>query len=73
MTVDGEPVDLAKTMTYKGMMVSDVPNLALAIGYTNASWTLKCELTIEYACRLLNYMDEHGHTRACTPAATIPP
>ena len=37
-------------------MLEDVPNLALAIGYTNASWTLKCDLTCEYVCRLLNYM-----------------
>jgi monooxygenase len=65
MEVDGERVDLAKTMAYKGMMCSDVPNLALAIGYTNASWTLKCDLTSEYVCRLLNYMDLHGYTRCC--------
>jgi cation diffusion facilitator CzcD-associated flavoprotein CzcO len=61
--VDGRAVHPSETMTYKGMMCSDVPNLALAIGYTNASWTLKCELTIEYVCRLLNYMEAHGHTR----------
>jgi cation diffusion facilitator CzcD-associated flavoprotein CzcO len=65
MEVDGKRVDLAKTMAYKGMMCSDVPNLALAIGYTNASWTLKCDLTSEYVCRLLNYMDLHGYTRCC--------
>ena len=47
-------------------MCSDVPNLALALGYTNASWTLKCDLTSEYVCRLLNYMDRHGYVR-CTP------
>ena len=48
-----------RRMTYKGMMYSDVPNLASAFGYTNASWTLKCDLTCEYVCRLLNYMDRH--------------
>ena len=48
------------------MMYSDVPNLASAFGYTNASWTLKCDITGEYVCRLLNYMDRHGYTR-CTP------
>jgi hypothetical protein len=48
------------------MMLSDVPNLAVALGYTNASWTLKCELTCEYVCRLLNHMDERGH-RMCVP------
>jgi hypothetical protein len=53
-------------MTYKGMMYSDVPNLASSFGYTNASWTLKCDLTCEYVCRLLNHMDRTG-TRQCTP------
>ena len=58
-------------MAYKGMMLSDVPNLAFAIGYTNASWTLKCDLTCEYVCRLLNHMDEHGY-RQCTPRQRDP-
>ncbi|MBI1238323.1 MAG: FAD-containing monooxygenase EthA [Alphaproteobacteria bacterium] len=58
--VDGKPVELSKTLNYKGMMYSDVPNLASAFGYTNASWTLKCDLTCEYVCRLINYMDTHG-------------
>lgn len=71
LEVDGEPVTLSQTMTYKGMMFSDVPNLALAIGYTNASWTLKCELIHRYVCRLLHYMDQHGHTQA-TPRQTDP-
>jgi monooxygenase len=65
LTVDGRLVDLARTMSYKGMMYSDVPNLAAAFGYTNASWTLKCDLTCEYVCRLLNYMERHGY-RQCT-------
>jgi cation diffusion facilitator CzcD-associated flavoprotein CzcO len=60
LEVDGVPVDLAKTMSYKGMMLSDVPNLAFALGYTNASWTLKCELTASYICRLLSYMERRG-------------
>jgi cation diffusion facilitator CzcD-associated flavoprotein CzcO len=64
MEVDGKPVEPSKTMAYKGMMCSDVPNMALSIGYTNASWTLKCDLTCEYVCRLLNYMDAHGYTQA---------
>jgi monooxygenase len=63
--VDGTPFVPSKAMTYKGMMCSDVPNLALSIGYTNASWTLKCDLTSEYVCRLINYMDKHGYTVAC--------
>ena len=66
LVVDGAPVDLSKTMAYKGMMYSDIPNLASAFGYTNASWTLKCDLTAEYACRLLKHMDKHGYAR-CTP------
>ena len=71
LEVDGKRVEPSKTMAYKGMMCSDVPNLALAIGYTNASWTLKCDLTCEYVCRLLNYMDEHGYTQCC-PRRTRP-
>lgn len=66
LLVDGQAVQLARTMSYKGMMLGGVPNLALAFGYTNASWTLKCDLTCEYVCRLLNYMDQHGY-RQCTP------
>ena len=66
LSVDGESVDLGKTFAYKGMMFSDVPNFALALGYTNASWTLKCELTASYACRLLNFMDAKGYAY-CTP------
>jgi len=65
-TVDGRRVEFAKTYNYKGMMFSDVPNLALAVGYTNASWTLKAELICRYVCRLLNHMAETG-TRQCTP------
>jgi monooxygenase len=64
--VDGRVVDFAKTLNYKGMMYSDVPNLASSFGYTNASWTLKCDLTCEYVCRLINYMDRHGY-KQCVP------
>jgi cation diffusion facilitator CzcD-associated flavoprotein CzcO len=66
VSVDGRQVDFAKALTYKGMMYSDVPNLASAFGYTNASWTLKCDLTCEYVCRLINHMDRHGY-RQCMP------
>lgn len=66
LAVDEAPVDLAKTVSYKGMMYSDIPNLASVFGYTNASWTLKSELIAEYICRLLNYMDQHGAVQ-CTP------
>ncbi len=60
VSVDGQAVDLPNTVAYKGMMLSGVPNAALALGYTNASWTLKCDLISQYVCRLLRYLDEHG-------------
>jgi monooxygenase len=63
LTVDGAPVVLPEKFAYKGMMLSDVPNYALAIGYTNASWTLKADLTSEYVCRILNHMKRHGYQR----------
>lgn len=71
LVVDGAEVQLAQTMSYKGMMFSDIPNLAAAIGYTNASWTLKCELTSRYVCRLLNYMERRGYAQ-CTPRRRDP-
>lgn len=71
LEVDGELVDLSSTVAYKGMMYSDVPNLASAFGYTNASWTLKCDLTAQYVCRLLKYMDRHGFA-SCTPRPNDP-
>jgi cation diffusion facilitator CzcD-associated flavoprotein CzcO len=68
LAVDGARVDLSDTMSYKGMMLSGVPNFAWTIGYTNASWTLKADLVAEYVCRLLKHMDEHGYA-AVTPDA----
>ncbi|MBN8839189.1 MAG: NAD(P)/FAD-dependent oxidoreductase [Sphingomonadales bacterium] len=65
-TVDGVAKDLAQSFNYKGMMYSDVPNLASCFGYTNASWTLKADLTSAYVCRLLNVMRRRG-LRQCTP------
>jgi monooxygenase len=56
ITVDGRPLDVPDTLSYKGMMLSGVPNLAMAMGYTNASWTLKCELIARQVCRILNHM-----------------
>ncbi|MCT2583782.1 flavin-containing monooxygenase [Actinophytocola gossypii] len=77
LTVDGEPVELGKTLAYKGMMLSGVPNFALTIGYTNASWTLKADLVAQYVCRLLNHLRAHGlHSATPEPppgtAATVP-
>ncbi len=66
LSVDGREICLADTMSYKGMMLSGVPNMAFSVGYTNASWTLKCDLTCEYVCRLLRHMDEAGF-RQCAP------
>ncbi|MGL4541390.1 MAG: flavin-containing monooxygenase [Polymorphobacter sp.] len=69
LSVDGVAVEISKALTYKGMMFSDIPNLALSTGYTNASWTLKTDLTCAYVCRLLQHMDATG-TRQCTPRIT---
>lgn len=66
LSVDGREVVPAETLVYRGMMFSDVPNLAIAVGYTNASWTLKCDLTSEFVCRVLGHMRRHGHRR-CVP------
>ena len=61
LSVDGQEVHLPDTTIYKAMMLSGVPNLAFAVGYTNISWTLKVDLVCEHFCRLLDYMDAHGH------------
>ncbi|MGW8354246.1 flavin-containing monooxygenase [Streptomyces wedmorensis] len=61
LSVDGETVDPSDTTAYKAMMLSGVPNLAFALGYTNLSWTLKVDLVCEHFCRLLDHMDTHGH------------
>ena len=65
-SVDDAPIDLAQTFNYKGMMYSGVPNMASSFGYTNASWTLKADLTCAYVCRLLNTMTKRG-LRQATP------
>ncbi len=62
--VDGERVEPGRSITYRGLMMSDVPNMTFTFGYTNASWTLKADLTSEYLCRLLNHMDEIGAVEA---------
>jgi cation diffusion facilitator CzcD-associated flavoprotein CzcO len=64
LEVDGREVVLSEAMAYKGLMLSDVPNFAFVVGYTNASWTLKADLVSEYVCRLLTYMDERGYAAA---------
>jgi cation diffusion facilitator CzcD-associated flavoprotein CzcO len=69
MTVDGAPVDFGETVAYRGLMLSGVPNFAYCFGYTNASWTLRADLSARYVCRLLNYLDRHGYASA-SPAAS---
>jgi monooxygenase len=64
LSVDGDDVELSEKVAYKGTMLADVPNLAIALGYTNASWTLRCDLICQYVTRLLNHMDAHGYTQA---------
>ncbi|MET0557233.1 MAG: NAD(P)/FAD-dependent oxidoreductase [Solirubrobacterales bacterium] len=70
-SIDGEPVEIAKAVGYKGMMFGGIPNFAIALGYTNASWTLKCDLVGEYVCRLLAHMDAQGY-RVATPRPPDP-
>lgn len=60
VSVDGDQVDPAKTMAYRAMMLSGVPNFAFTIGYTNASWTLKADLVAEFVVRLLDHMGRSG-------------
>jgi hypothetical protein len=69
ISVDGRQLELSEQMTYKGLMLSGVPNLALAIGYTHASWTLKCDISFDYVCRLLDHMRERGYAY-CVPELT---
>ncbi len=61
VVVDGERKQFSELVGYKGAMFGGIPNMALALGYTNASFTLKCDLVSQYVCRLLNHMDAHGY------------
>jgi cation diffusion facilitator CzcD-associated flavoprotein CzcO len=71
LLVDGAPVEAAQTMTYKGVMFSDIPNFAQVMGYINASWTLKADLASRYLCRVLNHMRDHGLSY-CVPKTNDP-
>jgi cation diffusion facilitator CzcD-associated flavoprotein CzcO len=71
VTIDGSPINMAGRLSYKGMMFRGVPNLSFTLGYTNASWTLKCNLVAEYICRLLNHMSMNGYDCA-TPVGREP-
>jgi monooxygenase len=73
-TVDGRKIDFSKTIGYKGVMFSGIPNFAVTFGYTNASWTLKADLSTEYICRVLNHMKATGTDYAVAiPGANITP
>jgi monooxygenase len=67
LKVDNKPVEISKTYTYKGVMLSNVPNFAFCVGYTNASWTLRADLSSDFVCRTLNHMDSSGFN-VCEPA-----
>jgi len=67
LSVDGRPIDLADTIAYRGVMLSGVPNFAYCIGYTNASWTLRADLSTRFVCRLLDRLERRGHA-AATPS-----
>ena len=69
--VDGRQLDAAQLVTYKGLMFGGVPNLASVFGYTNASWTLKADLSCRFVCRLLNHLRQTG-TRQCLPGPVDP-
>ncbi|GAA3830681.1 NAD(P)/FAD-dependent oxidoreductase [Nocardioides panacisoli] len=68
LEVDGERIDTHDRLLYKGVLLEGVPNAMYVIGYTNASWTLKADLASEYFCRLIQHMDEHGHTKVVAVA-----
>jgi cation diffusion facilitator CzcD-associated flavoprotein CzcO len=68
LEVDGEPVPVSRLLTYKAVLLENLPNAALVFGYVNASWTLKADLAARYVCRLLNHMDAHGHSQVLAKA-----
>jgi cation diffusion facilitator CzcD-associated flavoprotein CzcO len=71
LSVDGALVEPGQALTYKGLMLSNVPNCATCVGYTTASWTLRADLSSAYVCRLINYMDRHGY-KQCVPRSDDP-
>ena len=68
ISIDHQPIDPSKHMLYQGTMLSDIPNMAILMGYINASWTLKVDITAEYLCRLINYMDKNAYTEVMAQA-----
>ena len=66
LNVDGSDIELPEALVYRGMLLSGIPNMAFAFGYTNQSWTLGADLTSEQVCALIKHMDRRGYTH-CTP------
>lgn len=66
LKVDGQPLDTGAMHCYRGVLLSDVPNFAVTVGYTNATWTLKCDLNCHFVTRLIKYMDKHNY-QVCIP------
>jgi cation diffusion facilitator CzcD-associated flavoprotein CzcO len=64
--VDGESIDMSQQHVFRGMMISNIPNMAFTVGYTNSSWTLKTDLTAKYFCNILKKMNRNGY-RSVTP------
>ncbi len=64
--VDGENIQMNQQHAYRGVMFSNLPNFAMAVGYTNASWTLKCDLNCQFVAKLINYMNDKAYS-SCTP------
>lgn len=71
LTVDGAPYEVSKAMNYKGVMFQDLPNFGMMFGYTNASWTLKSDISSEFLCRVIRHMDKNG-LRQCMPHNSDP-
>ena len=71
VTVDGNELNVGEVMSYKGVMMSSIPNFAMVFGYTNASWTLKADLAAEFVCRVINHMDKNGYSRVVPNAEGV--
>ncbi|MCH9815520.1 MAG: NAD(P)/FAD-dependent oxidoreductase [Actinomycetia bacterium] len=74
VSVDGQLLDIGDVLVYRGVMLSGVPNLGWCVGYTNASWTLRTDISTRFFCRLINRMDVAGYAQATpTPPADVDP
>ncbi|MEM9376424.1 MAG: NAD(P)/FAD-dependent oxidoreductase [Pseudomonadota bacterium] len=73
LIVDGAKQTPHDLLNYRGAMVSNVPNMTSVFGYTNASWTLRADLTSEYMCKVLNHLDKENYVEARPVAADVEP